>query len=577
MFFINTISRRSFLETSLKSAAGIAGVAALTNVPPFLKRALAEGNIGLQGKKVLFIWLRGANDALNSVIPIQDAAYSNDANVRLDIRINPDGVTDYSAATGVCDVPTVSATQPVFSYANAIRIGNGFAALHPALRFLAPVYNAGDLALVHRVGYPKQSRSHFDSQNYWENGNPNNNLSKDGIFYRTIVESGLANTSPITGVTIQSSLPLIMRGSAAAMTNLTDPLRYDLLGVPNNTATGDKKATNALGQAQSYARVDRNYRDFLQLQYQNLNNTLQIFASIDFNEGATPTAGNYIPSTSVGNYYVDDTMTDGEGQPYYLFPTINQKNGGYVLHSNDTNKYVVPTSAYSFIKNLKAAALILNKTDAFVAGTEYGGFDTHATQGAATGAHANLNRQLGWAIYALRKYFKIYGRGGTAGDPNAKTSWDDVVIVTLSEFGRTTVENADNGTDHAEAGLMWVAGGTVQGLGKNGRTTGLIGCQGPETINGKNIGWVNGVYNNTTKLGTGTMFGISGRYLQRAVDFRSVLGEIIRKHLGATQNQLNRIIPGYANEAQEHLLAGGTVTAPIDAVNTTIAGEVGLL
>ena len=50
---------------------------------------------------------------------------------------------------------------------------------------LAPVYNGGDLALVHRVGYPKQSRSHFDSQNYWETGNPNNNLVKDGILYVT--------------------------------------------------------------------------------------------------------------------------------------------------------------------------------------------------------------------------------------------------------------------------------------------------------------------------------------------------------------------------------------------------------
>src|SRR4029453_47337 len=92
--------------------------------------------------------------------------------------------------------------------------------------------------------YPRQSRSHFDSQNYWENGNPNNNLSKDGIFYRTIIESGLANSAPLTGVSIQSSLPLILRGSDAAMTNLTSPTRYDLLGVP--TPGGDNKAFNSI-------------------------------------------------------------------------------------------------------------------------------------------------------------------------------------------------------------------------------------------------------------------------------------------------------------------------------------------
>ena len=76
-------------------------------------------------------------------------------------------------------------------------------------------------------------RSHFDSQNYWENGNPGNNVSKDGIFCRTVMESGLANTAPLTGVSFQSSLPLILRGSRAAMTNLSDPNRYSLLGVPN--------------------------------------------------------------------------------------------------------------------------------------------------------------------------------------------------------------------------------------------------------------------------------------------------------------------------------------------------------
>jgi hypothetical protein len=75
------------------------------------------------------------------------------------------------------------------------------------------------------------------------------------------------------------------------------------------------------------------------------------------------------------------------------------------------------------------------------------------------------------------------------------------------------------------------------------------------------------------------MFGVQGRYLKRCVDYRSVLGEIIRDHLGATQNQLNNIIPGYANEAQEHLLNGGTVSAPIESqgVNTPVRGELGLV
>ena len=71
----------------------------------------------------------------------------------------------------------------------------------------------------------------------------------------------------------------------------------------------------------------------------------------------------------------------------------------------------------------------------------------------------------------------------------------------------------------------------------------------------------------------GSMFGVGGRYLQRNTDYRSVLGEVIRKHLGATQDQLNRIIPGYAVSG-EHLLAPGGMSS-IDG--TQIRGEVGIL
>ena len=71
------------------------------------------------------------------------------------------------------------------------------------------------------------------------------------------------------------------------------------------------------------------------------------------------------------------------------------------------------------------------------------------------------------------------------------------------------------------------------------------------------------------------MFGVSNGYLKRNTDYRSVLGEIIRKHLGATQTQLNQIIPGYADPSQR-LLAGGTV-ADSSTVSTAIRGEVGFL
>jgi len=201
---------------------------------------------------------------------------------------------------------------------------------------------------------------------------------------------------------------------------------------------------------------------------------------------------------------------------------------------------------------IKAAAIILNKTDAIIAGTEYGGFDTHQNQGTLTGSHPGLNQGFGWAMYALRKYFTRYAD---------KATWDNVVVVTLTEFGRTTVENADLGTDHAEAGVTFVAGGAVRGYDPAALPqprSGVYNCSPSDPIP-----WVTGA--------NGSMFGVNGRYLRRATDYRQILGEIIRDHLGATQNQLNRIIPGYGNSV-ERLLSGGTSTD-----GTQIRGELNIV
>ena len=309
MQHFHVLTRRSFLDRSLKVGLGVA-LSTLVDIPLVVKRALADGNIGLNGKKLIFIFLRGANDGLNALIPIQDSSYT-DPTVRPTGGTNigiPKGAADYSATNIGADFITAGAGPTFPSTDTAIRLGNGFAALHPSLRFLAPVYNAGDLALIHRVAYPNQNRSHFDSQNYWESAAPNNNLVKDGIFYRAMVQSGLANTSPLTGVSVQSALPFSMRGSAAAMTNLTDPTRYNLLGVPNTTQ-GNYKADNALRASDQFAFPDKLDRGLLNLQHKNLTDTLAIFAGIDFSE--------------TGNTFQDNTGssggTDGDTVPYYLF------------------------------------------------------------------------------------------------------------------------------------------------------------------------------------------------------------------------------------------------------------------
>src|SRR5262249_13967865 len=220
----NITTRRSFMKASAQAALA-AGLASVLNIPPFLRRALAEGNIGISGKKLLFIFLRGGNDGLNNLIPVQDPGYLA---FRPTIGISPDPAVSYDMVTGAADV------QPA-TYPYAIRLGNGFAGLHPRMSDAIPLFNSGHLALIHRVAYRSQSRSHFDSERYWEkgaDGTTANRTIKDGVFYRTIVESGWNLHHALSGVSIQSNMPQSLRGTEP-MTNLSSISRYNLLGVSN--------------------------------------------------------------------------------------------------------------------------------------------------------------------------------------------------------------------------------------------------------------------------------------------------------------------------------------------------------
>ena len=91
----------------------------------------------------------------------------------------------------------------------------------------------------------------------------------------------------------------------------------------------------------------------------------------------------------------------------------------------------------------------------------------------------------------------------------------DVLILTMSEFGRMARENGSRGTDHGHAGALFVIGGNVKGNKVHGRWPGLEREQLYE-----------------------------GRDLALTTDFRSVFAEITAGHLGATN--LTKIFPGFA-------------------------------
>jgi uncharacterized protein (DUF1501 family) len=102
---------------------------------------------------------------------------------------------------------------------------------------------------------------------------------------------------------------------------------------------------------------------------------------------------------------------------------------------------------------------------------------------------------------------------------------DDVVILTMSEFGRTARQNGTGGTDHGHAGSMFVIGGDVAGHKVHGKWPGLA----PEQLN-------------------------EGRDLALTTDFRAVFAEVATKHLGAAS--ATKIFPGYAAGGLPGLVRG---------------------
>src|SRR5947208_14297804 len=95
------------------------------------------------------------------------------------------------------------------------------------------------------------------------------------------------------------------------------------------------------------------------------------------------------------------------------------------------------------------AQLIKGGVGLEVAFADIGGWDTHVNEGNQQGQLSNLLRQFSSAIAAL--YTDLGQR------------MDDVVILTMSEFGRTVKENGNRGTDHGHANAMFIVGNTVRG------------------------------------------------------------------------------------------------------------------
>jgi uncharacterized protein (DUF1501 family) len=155
---------------------------------------------------------------------------------------------------------------------------------------------------------------------------------------------------------------------------------------------------------------------------------------------------------------------------------------------------------------LQIAQLIKAGVGLEIAFTDIGGWDTHVNQGNARGQLANRLQEFSSAIAAFHQ--------------DLGQRMDDVVVLTMSEFGRTVKENGNRGTDHGHANAMLVVGNSVHGGQVYGKWPGLKSDQ---------------------------LF--EGRDLALTTDFRDVFGEVAARHLGASD--LKSVFPGYNENASK--------------------------
>jgi uncharacterized protein (DUF1501 family) len=448
-------SRRSFLRGAGLTLAGI-GVSSL--LPgPFLRQAMAATSGPFANKKLLFIFLRGGNDGVNTVIPAGDPDYN--ALNRPSLYI-PNGLS--------------------------LDLGNGFARLHPAMAAMMPVFASGDLAVVHRVGVPANSMSHFDGQRVWESGNPAQTKLFEGWLYRYIVENAVAQGVQLPALSVQANRPVLLRGDQPFV-NIAVPDGFDY------TLSEGKKTKAGGGWSEEYADLMgiEAYRPLLSETSVKLAGVLDEYRS-----------------WSQQSWNPKDPNTG-----FSLFPVDSATNP-------PTAPGPFPSSAFAFFRSLKICALSLLESDAVnnngtrVAGTELNGFDSHNTQGAAIGTQASLLSVLAYGLRSLQ----IALSGAAVDTRGYRGVWNDTVVCTLSEFGRTSMENGSGGTDHAAASCLFVAGGAVNG----------------------------GVYNcDSSTWPAGTLFAKDGRYVSLRTDYRALFWEILRDHMGADPATADTVFPGY--------------------------------
>ena len=339
-------------------------------------------------------------DVSNRKIVLVDLAGGNDGlNTLIPLNI----YTDYVNMRPNTHIPSSSALH-LNAIDSSLQGSNQDLALHPVLSGMYNLYDQDQLRILQSVGYDSINKSHFASIDICNTGNDGNNWNngQNSGWMGRFMENHYNNLLP-------ANYPMGIQ-----------------IGSPNTSLGFHGVSEHGLA---------------MNLTGQDSDNFYSVLSGLS---GEYPTD---FPDSHYGTelqYIVD---TDASSNIYAQAITSSFNNG-----SNFSGSNYPDTDLADQLKTV--ARLMRGGINTKIYLVRLGGFDTHANQvqgaGDLQGRHYNLLDELSTAVEAFMR------------DLNSDSLGEDVVGITISEFGRKAKENASLGTDHGKVAPVFIFGKPVQ-------------------------------------------------------------------------------------------------------------------
>ena len=412
-------TRREFIK---RTAPGLVGVPVLGAVEaPFVwtadKTSQTTELLGERRPSLIVIYLRGGADPLNTIVPYRDE--------------------DYYAARPSIAIPAPTSPQQIKDGTAAIPLTQNFG-LHPSMEPLAELFKQRQMAAIVNVGSTHETRSHFDAQDFMERAAPGIKSIYEGWLNRYLRSTEKPDDHYLRGFSPQPLLPRSLRGrypvlaapgpgSVGALRVFEDlyrPVKADPAAAAREREEAERLSKLSPAKRRAAERARRREEE----KFGKPPVTAEQLAPLVSNAGA---------STVEKLSRLNSILASSERKKRKGYP-----NGGF-------------PGQLAAIAQIIKAGLPLE-----ISAVDYGGWDHHSYQGGMNGTMANMLRHLSESIRAFVR------------DLGPKRM-RNVVILTMSEFGRTVRENGSQGTDHGHGGFMLAIGGRVNGGKIYGRWTGL--------------------------------------------------------------------------------------------------------